>query len=99
MLQTSRIFDAETAHSCGFLTAIAAQDDWNQNIIQATRDAGALTSPSRHELMQQTRDYRFLEADMAALVRSASQPGLRARIAAYVAALKKHQHPSDRRGA
>jgi enoyl-CoA hydratase/carnithine racemase len=89
MLQTSRIFDAETAHSCGFLTAITAQDDWNQNITQATTDAGVLTSPSRHALMQQTRDDRYLDADMAALVRSASQPGLGARIAAYVAALKK----------
>ena len=89
MLQTSRVFDAETAHSCGFLTAIAARDDWDQNIAKATTDAAALTNPSRHALMQQTRDDRYLDADMAALVRSASQPGLGARIAAYVAALKK----------
>ena len=89
MLQTSRVVDAKAAPGCGLLTAITAQDDWNQNIIRATRDAGALTSPSRHALMQQTRDDQFLEADMAALVRSASQPGLGARIAAYVAALKK----------
>ena len=89
MLQTSRVFDAETAYSCGFLTAIAARDDWDQNIAKATTDAAALTNPSRHALMQQTRDDRYLDADMAALVRSASQPGLGARIAAYVASLKK----------
>jgi len=89
MLQTSRVFDAETAHSCGFLTAIAARDDWDQNIAKATTDAAVLTNPSRHALMQQTRDDRYLDADMAALVRSASQPGLGTRIAAYVAALKK----------
>ncbi|MDA0332307.1 MAG: enoyl-CoA hydratase/isomerase family protein [Proteobacteria bacterium] len=89
ILQTSRVFDAETAHSCGFLTAIAARDDWDQNIAKATTDAAVLTNPSRHALMQQTRDDRYLDADMAALVRSASQPGLGARIAAYVASLKK----------
>jgi enoyl-CoA hydratase/carnithine racemase len=89
MLQTSHVFDAETAHSCGFLTAIAARDDWDQNIAKATTDAAVLTNPSRHALMQQTRDDRYLDADMAALVRSASQPGLGTRIAAYVAALKK----------
>jgi enoyl-CoA hydratase len=89
MLQTSRVFNAETAHSCGFLTAIAARDDWGQTIAKATSDAAVLTNPSRHALMQQTRDDRYLDADMAALVRSASQPGLGARIAAYVAALKK----------
>ena len=89
MLQTSRVFNAETAHSCGFLTAIAARDDWDQNIAKATTDAAVLTNQSRHALMQQTRDDRYLDADMAALVRSASQPGLGTRIAAYVAALKK----------
>ena len=89
MLQTSRIFDAETAHSCGFLTAITARDDWDQNITKAITDAGVLASQSRHALMQQTHNDQYLDADMAALVRSASQPGLGARIRAYVAALKK----------
>ena len=44
---------------------------------------------SCHALMQQTRDDHYLDGDMAVLVRSASKPGLGARLAAYVAALKK----------
>ena len=89
MLQTSRVFDAETAHSCGFLTAIAKLDDWDNEISKAASNAAVLTDQSCHALMQQTRDDRYLDGDMAALVRSASQPGLGTRIAAYVAALKK----------
>ena len=73
MLQTSRVFDAETAHSCGFLTAIAARDDWDQNIAKATTDAAVLTNPSRHALMQQTRDDRYLDADLTSAAISASK--------------------------
>ena len=52
MLQTSHIFDAESAHSCGFFTAITALDDWDENITQSVQDAAVLTSESRHVLMQ-----------------------------------------------
>ena len=30
ILQTSRVFDADHAHVCGFLTAVVKQDDWDQ---------------------------------------------------------------------
>ena len=90
MLQTSRVFDAKAAHLYGFLTAIVARDDWEQNKAKATRDAAVLTNTSYHALMQQTRDNRYLDSDMAALVRSASQPGLGTRLTAYVTALKKN---------
>ena len=89
ILQTSRVFDADRANACGFLTALVKQDDWDNEISKAASNAGVLADQSCHALMQQTRDDHYLDGDMAALVRSASQPGLVARLAAYMAALKK----------
>ena len=89
ILQTSRVFDVDHAHACGFLTAIAGQDDWDNEMSNAASNAAVLADQSCHALMQQTRNDNYLDSDMAALVRSASQPGLGGRLAAYVAALKK----------
>ena len=89
ILQTSRVFDADHAHACGFLTAITKQDDWDNEICKAASNAVLLADQPRHALMQQTRDDHYLDGDMAALVRSASRPGLSARLAGYVAELKK----------
>jgi enoyl-CoA hydratase/carnithine racemase len=88
ILQTSRVFDAGHAKSCGFLTDVCASDDWPALLTQAAADAAVLDDDSRHALLQQSRDDRHLDQDMAALVRSASHPGLAQRIAAYLASLK-----------
>lgn len=89
ILQTSRVFDADRANAVGFLTAVVKKDDWDNEICKAASNAVALADQSCHALMQQTRDDHHLDGDMAALVRSASKPGLCARLAGYVAALKK----------
>ena len=89
ILQTSAVFDADRANVCGFLTAIVKHDDWDYEISKAASNAAVLADQSCRALMQQTRDDQYLDGDMAALVRSASKPGLGARLAAYVAALKK----------
>ena len=89
ILQTSRVFDAEHARSCGFLTELRASDDWPALVTQAAVDAAALADDSRHALLQQSRDDRHLDQDMAALVRAASRPGLAQRIAVYLSSLKQ----------
>ena len=89
ILQTSRVFDAEHAKSCGFLTDVCASDDWPVLVTQAAADAAVLDDDSRHALLQHSRDDRHLDQDMAALVRSASRPGLAQRIAGYLASLKQ----------
>jgi hypothetical protein len=89
ILHTSRVFDAEHARSCGFLTDVCASDDWSALVTQAASDAALLADDSRHALLHQNRDHRLLDQDMAALVRSASHPGLAQWIASYLAALKQ----------
>ena len=89
ILQTSRVFDAEYARSCGFLTDVCASDNWPALVTQAAVDAAAIADDSRIALLQQSRDDRYLDQDMAALVRSASHPGLAQRIAAYLSSLKQ----------
>ena len=81
-------FEAEHAKSCGFLTDVCASDDWPALVTQAAADAAVLDDDSRRALLQQSRDDRHLDQDMAALVRSASRPGLAQRIAGYLASLK-----------
>ena len=89
ILQTSQVFDAEHARSCGFLTDVCASDDWPALVTQAVVDTAALADEPSRALLQQSRDDRHLDQDMAALVRSASRPGLAKRIAAYLSSLKQ----------
>jgi enoyl-CoA hydratase len=79
VLATSRTFDADEALRLGFLTQVAAQSEWPA-LIAATRKASSLlTQPATARLNEQTvTDTRA--ADMAALVQSASVPGLKERI-------------------
>ena len=84
LLETSRIFTAQEAFDCGFITQIAAQDDWPAIAASKAADAAALSIQAKATLLEKTRDDSALDADMAALVRSASAPGLADRIRHFV---------------
>lgn len=83
ILQEARAFGAEEAASLGFIHRLAEQAQWPDVVAQRQDASQALskTTSARlfHALRQDTRD-----ADLADLVRSAAEPGLKARIAAYV---------------
>ncbi|MGH8617929.1 MAG: enoyl-CoA hydratase/isomerase family protein [Burkholderiales bacterium] len=84
-LETSATFDAGAALRAGFLTGIAAQEDWPETVAEAAAAAGTLSPAASTQLYAQTRaDTR--EADMATLVASAAAPGLKDRIRRYRAA-------------
>ena len=79
VLATSRTFDANEALKLGFVTHVVAQAGWAALTDAARKAADALTQPALMRLNEQTvTDTRA--ADMAALVQSASVPGLKERI-------------------
>jgi len=85
ILESAATFDAERAHALGFARRVAAEEAWPAIVGEACAAARVLPEASRAAL------YRALDggsddADLADLVRSAASPGLKARIAAYLAA-------------
>lgn len=83
VLQESQTFDATQAQAWGFLTGTHAQDQWPAVVEKAEAAATALSPEAAARLFRVTaEDHR--DADLAELVRSASQPGLKSRIAAYL---------------
>jgi len=88
ILGESRAFDANEAHRLGFVTEIALRAEWPQIIAEAARTAQVLDPAAAAELFAATAvDTR--PEDMAALVRSVTRPGLKHRIEAYLATVKK----------
>ena len=84
VLQASQTFNAPDAHAWGFLTAVAPQEQWDAIIEEAAAAASHLPAGSAGRLFAVTTpDTR--DADLAELVRSAAQPGLKGRIAEYLA--------------
>ena len=84
ILNESKTFGAEEGRRIGFLTEVAEVSGWPAVIARATEAAAALSPEAHARLVAATRtDTR--DADLAELVRSASAPGLKARIAAYLA--------------
>lgn len=82
ILLRSHQFDADEAQSIGFIHQVQAQDQWEALQNQARADIEALTAHSTQRLLDITAiDTRA--ADLADLVSSASQPGLKDRIRAY----------------
>jgi enoyl-CoA hydratase/carnithine racemase len=81
-------FDAAAALDLGFATGIAESDTWPDVIAEAAKSAQTLTPQATADLFRVTAtDTR--DADMADIARTASVPGLKARITAYrEAALK-----------
>ncbi|MCY1201424.1 1,4-dihydroxy-2-naphthoyl-CoA synthase [compost metagenome] len=85
ILEQAATFGAEEALRDGFASRLAAPQAWPDIERQALETASALTCASRVQL------YAALSAeapdtDLARLVRSAAQPGLKARVAAYLQA-------------
>lgn len=88
LLTTSRVFDAAEATRIGFISQIAAPDTWDGLIDSATADAGVLSSASLARMLRLTRGVDTGADDMAALVASISEPGLKERVKTYIASLK-----------
>jgi enoyl-CoA hydratase/carnithine racemase len=81
LLLEDRTFDAELARTIGFATEIAPEPAWPKAIATAS-GANALARDAAAALLGLTVA-RHADADMAALVESASRPGLRERMQAY----------------
>jgi enoyl-CoA hydratase len=84
LLETSAVFDEEEALACRFVTEVRGQDGWPEAVSQAAAAARALPQPSQQLLLAQTvEDLR--SQDLAVLVRSVAEPGLKQRIGAFLA--------------
>jgi enoyl-CoA hydratase/carnithine racemase len=82
ILGNSRVFEAEEALATGFLTRIAARDEWDRVVASARANCERLTPAAAQALHRHTiRDTRA--EDMAALARSVSTPGLKERIRSF----------------
>ncbi|HEX5129510.1 MAG TPA: enoyl-CoA hydratase/isomerase family protein [Usitatibacter sp.] len=87
ILAESKTFGAEEGRRIGFLTGIAEASEWPAAIERAAAAATALAPDAHARLVAATRmDTR--DADLAELVRSAAAPGIRQRIAEYLAPAK-----------
>ncbi len=85
VLEQAATFGAEEALRDGFASRLAAPPEWPQIVEQALETASALTDASRAQLYA-ALSQEAPDADMARLVRSASVPGLKDRVAAYLQA-------------
>jgi enoyl-CoA hydratase/carnithine racemase len=85
MLESLETFGAERAHALGFVTRLAAPAEWDGIAQEAIVTARALPAASRAALYR-TLDAHDHDADLADLARSVAAPGLKQRIAAYLAA-------------
>ena len=85
ILQSAATFDATEAREMGFVHRVAAPEDWSDAVAQSATAASACDDASRAALFKAT-SHEQADADLAALVRSAARPGLKARIATYLQA-------------
>jgi enoyl-CoA hydratase/carnithine racemase len=88
VLQVSQTFGADEARSWGFVTETAAQEAWPAAVEKAERAAAALSPQAAARLFRVMAEDRR-DADLAELVRSAAEPGLKSRIAAYLGTPKE----------
>ncbi len=84
VLQVSQTFGASDGEAWGFFTRVAPQEQWDDVIAQAASAASQLPAGPSARLFAVTSD-DTRDADLAELVRSAAQPGLKGRIAEYLA--------------
>ena len=84
VLQASQTFGASDGEAWGFFTQVAPQEQWDDVIAQAASAASQLPAGPSARLFAVTSD-DTRDADLAELVRSAAQPGLKGRIAEYLA--------------
>lgn len=87
ILSASRMFGAAEAQTIGFATSLAPQDEW-PDVIEAAIARAALLDPVSQTMLLNLTAPDTRAADLAALVESASRPGLKLRIEQYRAAEK-----------
>jgi enoyl-CoA hydratase len=85
VLQEAATFDAASALEMGFVHRLAETAQWDEVVDDARRKATALGDATRAALYRALAPERA-DADLALLVRSAAQPGLKQRIADYLRA-------------
>jgi enoyl-CoA hydratase/carnithine racemase len=101
ILETSETFDVDRAVRNGFIERVASLDQRDHVVADAVARATSLPAASRALLSDALRDALHddhANADLAALVRSAAEPGLKRRIDAYrnpenAASGPRREHP------
>ena len=84
VLQDSQTFDASEGEAWGFVTEIAGAADWPAVIGRAEASVAGLSAEAAARLFRVMSPEDHRDADLAELVRSAAQPGIKSRIAAYL---------------
>jgi enoyl-CoA hydratase/carnithine racemase len=84
LLETAATFEADHAFHIGFVERVSAREQWQEIIADATARAAVLTPCARKQLYAALHGGHE-DADLAALARSAAEPGIGKRIAAYLA--------------
>jgi len=85
VLEQAATFNAEEALRDGFASRLAVAGDWPDIEREAQNAASALTGASRVQLYA-ALSTETPDIDLARLVRSAAEPGLKDRVAAYLQA-------------
>jgi enoyl-CoA hydratase/carnithine racemase len=88
ILQNLKTFTAPQGESLGFVHRIAPAEEWSSIIQEARTAASTLPVASRLRLYE-TLLADHADADLADLVRSAAEPGLKQRIHDYLAAQER----------
>ena len=83
LLETSAVFDASRALAKGFVQQVSEVAEWPALIERALAEATSLPVAAQRALLAQSRDDRP-DADLAELARSVAEPGLHARMQAYL---------------
>ena len=83
LLESLATFGAEEARAMGFARQLASQTEWPAIVQEARRVAAVLPAASRTRLYRTLTTTAAADASLADLVRSAAEPGLKARMQAY----------------
>jgi enoyl-CoA hydratase len=84
VLQLSQTFSAQDGEAWGFLTAVAGEEQWPALIEAAESAAAALAPEAAARLFRVVASEDHRDADLAEVARSAAEPGIKQRIAAYL---------------
>ena len=84
LLETSPVFESQEALDRGFLNEVAGTETWPYIVARAAEAATELPDCGHRQLQSLTKRERS-DGDLSALVRSASQPGLKTRITTFLA--------------
>ncbi|CUH78232.1 putative enoyl-CoA hydratase echA6 [Tritonibacter multivorans] len=90
LLIDTRSISAEQAVEIGLASDLVGKEDWSALASDLAKRAGALPTEATSRMMGLTRSDRT-EQDLAALVRSAARPGLKARIESYRSRVMRSQ--------